>query len=66
MKKNPFEKVKRLVFKIGSSLLIEKNKFNKEWLESLIQDLLFLRKKKNRRYNCSLGLSIPRKKTIRY
>ena len=42
MKKNPFEKVKRLVVKIGSSLfLIEKNKFNKEWLESLIQDLLF-------------------------
>ena len=63
--KKLFEKVKRLVVKIGSSLLIEKNKFNKEWLESLIQDLLFLRKK-NRRYNCSLGLSIPWKKTIRY
>ena len=38
------EKSVRLVLKIGSSLLIKNNKFDKEWLETLIEDLIFFRK----------------------
>ena len=40
------EKSKRIVIKIGSSLLIFKNKFNSIWLESLAEDIIFLNKKK--------------------
>ena len=36
---------KRIVIKIGSSLLFSNNKFNSKWLDSLIEDVLFLRKK---------------------
>ena len=39
------EKSVRLVLKIGSSLLIKNNKFDKEWLETLIEDLIFLENK---------------------
>ena len=39
---------KRLVIKVGSSLLLKKNEFHFNWLDSLIDDLIFLRKKKNR------------------
>ena len=46
MKNVSFEKSNRLVIKIGSSLLIKNKKFNLEWLETLIDDLIFLRKKK--------------------
>ena len=44
MKNISLEKSVRLVLKIGSSLLIKNNKFNKEWLETLIEDLIFFRK----------------------
>ena len=37
---------KRLVIKVGSSLLLKKNEFHFNWLDSLIDDLIFLRKKK--------------------
>ncbi len=37
---------KRVILKIGSSLLIKNEKFNYSWLESLIDDLLILKKKK--------------------
>lgn len=46
MKNISLEKSVRLVLKIGSSLLIKNNKFNKDWLETLIEDLIFLRKQK--------------------
>ena len=38
---------KKLVIKIGSSLVVENNKFNSKRLESLIKDVSFLQKKKN-------------------
>ena len=44
MKNISIEKSVRLVLKIGSSLLIKNNKFDKEWLETLIEDLIFFRK----------------------
>ena len=44
MKNISLEKSVRLVLKIGSSLLIKNNKFDKEWLETLIEDLIFFRK----------------------
>ncbi len=37
---------KRLVIKVGSSLLLKKNEFHFNWLDSLIDDIIFLRKKK--------------------
>lgn len=40
------EKSKIIVIKIGSSLLISKDKFNTKWLESLVDDIIFLNKKK--------------------
>ena len=43
MKNISLEKSVRLVLKIGSSLLIKNNKFNKDWLETLIEDLIFSR-----------------------
>jgi len=39
-------KSKRIVIKIGSSLLIKDNYFNYPWLETFIDDLLILKKKK--------------------
>mgnify|MGYP001157070665 CR=1 FL=1 len=36
---------KRIVIKVGSSLLVSKNKFNSKWLETFIQDLIFLKNK---------------------
>ena len=44
MKNISLEKSVRLVLKIGSSLLIKNNKFDNEWLETLIEDLIFFRK----------------------
>ena len=46
MKQNSIEHSKRIVIKSGSSLLISDNKFNLKWLESFIDDVIFLRKKK--------------------
>ena len=37
---------RRVILKIGSSLLIKNEKFDFSWFESLIDDLLLLRKKK--------------------
>ena len=46
MKNISLEKSVRLVLKIGSSLLIKNNKFDKEWLETLIEDLIFFSENK--------------------
>ena len=46
MKKNFLTKSKRIVIKIGSSLLILKNKFNSEWLNSFIEDIAYLKRNK--------------------
>ena len=45
MKINFFKNFKKVVIKIGSSLLISNDKFNKKWFETFIEDILFLRKK---------------------
>ena len=45
MNKKVIENSKRIVVKIGSSLLIINNRFNSEWLKSFIDDIIFLRKK---------------------
>ena len=47
MKKNSTNKIKRVVIKIGSSLLILKNKFNAKWFDTFVEDIVFLKKKKN-------------------
>ena len=36
---------KRIVIKIGSSLLFSNNKFNSKWLDTFVEDVIFLRKK---------------------
>ena len=36
---------KRIVIKIGSSLLFSNNKFNSKWLDTFIEDVILLRKK---------------------
>ena len=38
----------KIVIKIGSSLLINQNKFNSNWLSNFIDDLIFLTKKKKK------------------
>ena len=40
------DKPEKIVIKIGSSLLINQNKFNSNWLSNFIDDLIFLKKKK--------------------
>ena len=45
MNKKLLENSKRIVVKIGSSLLIVKDKFNSVWLKSFIDDIIFLREK---------------------
>ena len=46
----------KIVIKIGSSLLISKNKFNSDWLAHFIDDVIFLLKKK-KNYNCCIRCS---------
>tara|TARA_B100000963_G_C22589013_1_gene654563 strand:- start:642 stop:1757 length:1116 start_codon:yes stop_codon:yes gene_type:complete len=46
MKKNFLKNFKRIVVKIGSSLLISNDKFNNEWFKSFVDDIIFLRNKK--------------------
>ena len=46
MKKNSTNHIKKVILKIGSSLVISKNKFNTIWFDSLVEDILFLKKKK--------------------
>ena len=36
---------KRIVIKIGSSLLFSNNKFNSKWLDTFVEDVISLRKK---------------------
>ena len=36
---------KKIVIKIGSSLLFSNNKFNSKWLDTFLEDVIFLRKK---------------------
>ena len=45
MSKDLIYNSKRIVLKIGSSLLILNNKFNSNWLDSFIEDIILLRKK---------------------
>ena len=46
MKKTPsILKSKVLIIKIGSSLLIKSNKFDKTWLQGLVKEISFLRSK---------------------
>jgi len=45
MKRSFIDESKRIVIKIGSSLLILDDRFNYKWLESFIEDIIFLRKK---------------------
>ena len=45
MKLKLIQDSKRLVIKIGSSLLIHNNKFDTKWLESFVDDIIFLKKK---------------------
>ena len=49
------DSAKRIILKIGSSLLIENKKFNYNWLESFIDDVIIL--KENRNNNCSIWCS---------
>ena len=42
------DKSEKIVIKIGSSLLINKNKFNSRWLSHFIDDVIFLIKKKKK------------------
>ena len=42
------DKPEKIVIKIGSSLLINQNKFNSNWLSNFIDDLVFLKKKKKK------------------
>ena len=46
MKKNVLENFRRVVIKIGSSLLISDNKFNNNWFNSFVDDIIVLRKRK--------------------
>lgn len=46
MKENFLENTKRIVIKIGSSLLIKKDEFNSIWLQNFIEDIIFLKKNK--------------------
>ena len=36
---------KRIVIKVGSSLLVSKNKFNSKWLDTFVEDVISLKKK---------------------
>ena len=42
------DKSEKIVIKIGSSLLINQNKFNSRWLSHFIDDVIFLIKKKKK------------------
>ena len=41
------DKPEKIVIKIGSSLLINQNKFNSNWLSNFIDYLIFLKKIEN-------------------
>ena len=46
-------KSKKIVIKIGSSILIDKNgKPKKEWLKEFVKDIQHLIKQKKKSYNC--------------
>ena len=65
-KENLIKDSKRIVIKIGSSLLIDKNKGNLkgDWLRSLAQEINQLIKQKKRNYNRFLRVYCTRSKTI--
>lgn len=39
-----FENKKRIIVKIGSNLLVKNNQVNKDWLQSLVDDVVYFRK----------------------
>ena len=41
----PILNANRIVIKIGSSLLVSNNKFNSKWLETFMEDIIFLKNK---------------------
>ncbi len=48
IKSSIINKAENIVIKIGSSLLINKDKFNSIWLSHFIDDVIFLIKKKKK------------------
>ena len=60
------DKPEKIVIKIGSSLLINQNKFNSNWLSNFIDDLIFLTKKKKKNCYCRLRCGFSRKKIFKY
>ena len=55
-------KAKNIVIKIGSSLLMNGNRFNSKWLKSFIDDILYLKsKRKNLVIVASGAVSLGRK-----
>ena len=65
-KENLIKESKRIVIKIGSSLLIDKNEGNlkSEWLRFLAQEINQLIKQKKRNYNRFLRIYCTWSKTI--
>lgn len=60
------DKPEKIVIKIGSSLLINQNKFNSNWLSNFIDDLIFLTKKKKKNCYCCLRCGFSRQKIFKY
>ena len=60
------DKPEKIVIKIGSSLLINQNKFNSNWLSNFIDDLIFLIKKKKKNCYCCLRCRFSGKKIFKY
>ena len=56
----------KIVIKIGSSLLINQNKFNSSWFSHFIDDVIFLIKKKKKSNHCCIWSSFIGKKIFKY
>ena len=52
-------KSEKIVIKIGSSLLINQNRFNLSWLSNFIDDVMFLIKKNSASKTVSIFFLIP-------
>ena len=60
-------KSEKIVIKIGSSLLINQNRFNLSWLSNFIDDVMFLINKKKKKSNhCCIWSSFIGKKIFKY
>ena len=56
----------KIVIKIGSSLLINQNKFNSSWLLDFIDDVILLLEKKKTNRNCCIGSRFTWKEIFKY